>query len=174
MAERTYAVAYAPGNAHTGWRQLDPMTWPDFLAWLDLPNPATRKHCGGFVAGVVDGERKTKETVVSRSMLTLDADSPGPDFRKRVRGLGIAHVVYSTYGHLLREGKYDGSARYRLIVPLSRDVTPDEYWRLANAVMRRLGGEHFDRGSAEHERLMYRPSAHNDGVLYEHWTEGPC
>ena len=38
------------------------------------------KDKGGFVGGHLAGGRRKRDAVASRSMLTMDADSPSPDF----------------------------------------------------------------------------------------------
>jgi predicted P-loop ATPase len=48
-------------------------------------------------------------------------------------------------------------------VPLSRDVTPDEYAALSRLVADEIGMDYFDDSTYEPERLMYWPSTPSDG-----------
>jgi len=119
------------------------VTWEGLLARL----PA----CRCYVPGTVDGPNRNEETVVSRSVLSLDEDAPGVDWLRDVgTALGCGYAVHPT------KSSTPDAPRYRLLVPLSRDVTPQEYWLLAEAVMNAVGWGP-DRGGREHERLMYGP-----------------
>ena len=62
-------------------------------------------------------------------------------------------LLYSTHKHTSEH------PRLRLIIPLSRNVSPDEY----TAVERKV--ELFDDTTYEPSRLMYWPSTSSDGEL---------
>lgn len=80
------------------------------------------KDRGGFVGGQLKDNRRKRENVVSRSMLTLDADHAEKDFIDRfVRDCKYTAALYTTHGHTTEK------PRVRIIVPLLRDVTPDEF-----------------------------------------------
>ncbi|MCW2767970.1 MAG: hypothetical protein JWO11_3929 [Nocardioides sp.] len=148
-----YSLATAPKKDSRTWEQHDPMTWDEVVAWLDLANPADHKECGGYVLGELDGGRRRKDTVVSRSAVALDADTALPSFAlDSAVTLGCSLAMYTTYSHRPE------SPRFRLLAPLSRDVTPDEYRLIAAALMEEMGRDQFDEGSTEPERLMFRPS----------------
>jgi hypothetical protein len=155
-AERLLHVAAAPRKDSARWGQLDPLTWDDFLVWLDLENPADHRECGAYVGGLLRGGRRQREAVESRSVLTLDADKAGPSFLDDVARVlpGVAVAVHATWRHGV-----EGS-RYRLLAPLSRPLDGDRYRRVAEAVRDTLG-QHWggDKGCPEPERFMYRPSS---------------
>src|SRR5699024_6464610 len=48
--------------------------------------------------------------------------------------------------------------RFRAIVPLDRDVTPEEYPRVIAALAARIGSAGLDAGSYQPERFMYWPA----------------
>ena len=155
LAERLLHIATAPRKDSTRWYQHLPMTWDLLVPWLDLEHPADQKECGGYVGGMLrDGTRKRSD-VVSRSLLTLDADEAGPDFLLDVACVlpGVAVAVHTTWSHGVK------GSRYRLLAPLSRDLDGEQYTRLACAIRDALG-EHWgdDKGCTEPERFMYRPS----------------
>ena len=79
------------------------------------------KEVGGYVLGHLKTGRRKKDTVESRSGVTLDADHAGQDFIDSVEML-FPHkcAIYSTHSHTPE------APRLRMVVPLSRDVTPDE------------------------------------------------
>lgn len=128
------------------------------------------KDVGGFVGGHIKNKgRRVKGAVEKRYLLTLDADSPDPNFLESLN-FEIAdyeYVVYSTHGHTPE------TPRYRLILPVSRAMAPDEYQAVARRIAGNIGIENFDPTTFEVERLMFWPSApadvepvfiHNTGV----------
>ncbi len=116
------------------------------------------KDVGGYVLGHLKTGRRKKDTVESRSGITLDADHAGQDFIDSVEML-FPHkcAIYSTHSHTPE------APRLRMVVPLSRDVTPDEYAALSRLVADEIGIDFFDDSTYEPERLMYWPSTPSDG-----------
>lgn len=157
---RTLSVAAAPRPDSSRWPQRDPMSWPELVSWLGLDRPADKKECGGYVLGELADERRRKDTVQSRSAVALDADYASPSFvADSAAELGCALAFYTTWRHSPEK------PRWRLLAPLSRDVTPGEYRLIAGAMMVELGFEQFDTGSTQPERFMFRPSSRG---FYEH------
>ncbi len=116
------------------------------------------KDVGGFVLGHLKGGRRKKDTIESRSGITLDADHADGDFLVRAEMLlSYKCAVYSTHSHTAEE------PRYRMVIPLCREVTPDEYAALSRIVAAEIGMDFFDDSTYEPERLMYWPSTPSDG-----------
>lgn len=116
------------------------------------------KDVGGFVLGKLKGGRRKKECVEFRSGLTLDMDYATEDILEQLEMLyGFRCLVYSTHKHTPEK------PRLRLIIPLSRTVTPDEYAAVARKVAEDIGMELFDDTTYEPSRLMYWPSTSADG-----------
>ena len=115
------------------------------------------KDVGGFVGGYVKGARKA-EAVTSRSLVTLDIDYARKDTLQTVRELldGNAWCLYSTHSHTPE------APRYRLVIPLDRDVTPEEYLPIARRIAANIGIDAFDDSTYEPHRLMYWPSCPQD------------
>lgn len=138
------------------------ITWEEILAWME--NPAAKKQAGNYVLGRFKSKRRTKANLVDRCALTLDADSPDDDFLDRVRsavdGIALVHTTYSST---------PDSPRYRVIVPLSRRVNPEEYSQCATVVMERVGTHNFDPGSVQGERYMFKPGTQDPEWF--HWEE---
>ncbi|MDR1183649.1 MAG: primase C-terminal domain-containing protein [Coriobacteriales bacterium] len=127
--------------------------WDDFAASLSEPRRGGTKDGGGYVAGAFSENRRNKKNIISRSMLTLDADHAEPNLWDTFRAsFKVAAVLHSTWSHT------PVTPRYRLIIPLTRDVEPSEYEALADAIMSLLGVEQFDEGSRQPERLMFAPA----------------
>lgn len=140
-------------------------TLEEYLAWpKDRQDDA--KDAGGFVGGfLVDGKRR-RGHVKHRQVLALDVDNDKPGLPAweafKAKHAGVAALLYSTRKHR------PASPRYRVVIPLDREVTPDEYQAIGRAVAGRCGIDAFDDSTYDATRLMYWPTACADGeVLFE-------
>mgnify|MGYP000234857793 FL=1 len=125
------------------------------------------KDVGGFVLGKLNGGRRKKDCVVFRSGLTLDMDYATEDVVEQLEMLyGLRCFIYSTHKHTPEK------PRLRLVIPLSRTVTPDEYVAVARKVAEDIGMELFDDTTYEPSRLMYWPSTSADGEFAFRDIEG--
>ena len=117
------------------------------------------KDIGGFVGGTIDGGRRKGTSIVARSLVTLDIDYGQADTPDIIADVlyGTAWCLYSTHSHT------PDSPRYRLIIPLSREVTPDEYIPIARRLADNIDIDIFDSSTYEPSRLMYWPSCPRDG-----------
>ena len=117
------------------------------------------KDVGGFVGGSLNSGRRKSDSVTSRSLVTLDIDYGQADTPDIIEDAlyGSAWCLYSTHSHTAE------APRFRLVVPLSREVTPDEYVPLARKVADVIGIDLFDSSTYEPVRLMYWPSCPVDG-----------
>lgn len=122
------------------------------------------KDVGGFVGGHLAQGRRRKGHVLSRSLLTLDLDTPPVGLLDRLPLLlDVEWAVYSTHSHL------PDAPRLRLVLPLGRDVTEDEYPALGRRVAADVGIDYFDDTTYEPHRMMYAPSRPSDGqFLFRH------
>jgi putative DNA primase/helicase len=133
-----------------------------YKEYLDMgaDGQASIKDVGGFVGGVIQGGRRKKGSVLTRQLLTFDLDYAPPGFTDDLSLLfDNAIFVYSTHKHS------DKTPRYRLVMPLDRDVMPDQYQAIARKVSEIIGIDWFDPTTYQPERLMYWPSVSNDMEL---------
>lgn len=125
------------------------------------------KDVGGFVLGKLKGGRRKKDCVVFRSALTLDMDYATADIPEQMEMFfDFRCFIYSTHKHTPE------NPRLRLIIPLSRTVSPDEYTAAARKVAEDIGMELFDDTTYEPSRLMYWPSTSADGEFVFRDIEG--
>lgn len=125
------------------------------------------KDVGGYVLGRLKGGRRKKDCVISRSALTLDMDYAHADVADQIEMFQtFGCFIYSTHKHTKEK------PRLRLIVPLSREVTPDEYMAVSRKVAEEIGMELFDDTTYEPSRLMYWPSTSSDGEFFFHEIAG--
>lgn len=125
------------------------------------------KDKGGFVGGHLKNNRRKIDTVTCRSMLTMDADHAKVGFIDRfLQDFRYASSVYTTHGHTPE------APRYRIIVPLTRDVSPDEYVALTRFFAADWGIDQFDECSYKPNQLMYWPTTPSNGEFISKITEG--
>ena len=119
---------------------------------------ASIKDVGGFVGGIFkDGKRKNGN-IECRSMLTLDLDNAVPDVWGVITGvLKCKCLIYSTHKHTHE------NPRVRLIIPLAREVSAQEYEPISRWVANLIGIEMVDDTCHEAHRLMYWASTSRDG-----------
>ncbi|MBT9141981.1 MAG: hypothetical protein DDT29_00374 [Dehalococcoidia bacterium] len=116
------------------------------------------KDIGGYVLGHLKGGRRKRDMVESRSGITLDADYANTDFVDVLeRTFPHQCAIYSTHSHTPEE------PRLRVVIPLTREVSPDEYTALSRLVAEAVGIDFFDDSTYEPHRLMYWPSTSSDG-----------
>lgn len=116
------------------------------------------KDVGGFVLGKLKGGRRKKDCVISRSAVTLDMDYGTKDILDEIEMLqDIKMIAYSTHKHTPEH------PRLRLIIFLTREVSPDEYGAVSRKLAEDIGIELFDQTTYEPSRLMYWPSTSSDG-----------
>lgn len=126
------------------------------------------KDIGGFVGGTLTGGRRTADCAGPRQLVTLDADYATTDVWDLIELLmpDTALCVYSTHKHTPEK------PRLRLVIPLSRPVTPDEYQAVSRKIADTLGIDMFDDTTYQPQRLMYWPSTPQDGVFYFNVQQG--
>lgn len=126
------------------------------------------KDVGGFVGGHLNKGVRRNGNVTCRSLVTLDVDNANPGLRTAFELLydGTAAVLYSTHSHT------PSRQRLRLIIPLTRDVSEEEYPAVARMVASKLGIHQFDPTTYQAARLMYWPSTPKDGEYVYEAIEG--
>ena len=126
------------------------------------------KDIGGFVGGHLENGQRLKGNVKNRSLVTLDVDYAGQDFWDNFTLINdYAAALYSTHKHTPK------SPRLRLIIPLKRPVTPEQYEAIARRIADDINIELFDDTTYQPSRLMYWPSTSKDGVYLFEVQEGP-
>ena len=129
------------------------------------------KDVGGFMAGTLSGPRRKANAVTGRDVITLDLDNiPAggtEDVLCRVEALGCGYCIYSTRKHS------PAAPRLRVLLPLDRTVSADEYEPLARKMAEYIGLELADPTTFEVSRLMYWPSCCADSQYIYTWQDKP-
>ena len=175
LDNRKLQISTAGTRKATHWPKSEIM-WSEFAEKLKTPVRGTEtleqylalqksqqdelKDVGGFVGGTFAGDRRKAANVTGRDLITLDLDNipvgQTEDILRRVDGLGCAAVVYSTRKH----SGY--TPRLRVIIPVDRTGTADEYEPAARKLASLIGIEFCDPTTFEASRLMYWPSCSSD------------
>ena len=152
------------------------MLWSEFVEKLRIPQrtpekleeylnmPAAQqgslKDIGGFVGGTLSGPHRKANSVTGRDLITLDLDNIAAgetdNVLRKIDALGIAYAVYSTRSHA------DWKPRLRVILPLDKTVTADQYEPIARKLASTIGIELCDPTTFEASRLMYWPGCSSD------------
>ena len=174
-----YKVAYGESRKARKWsnttitleelreRLKHPLRTAETVMEYRKMKPASRaliKDHGGFVAGFLKDGLRRASTVESRSMLTMDVDNASQSFLGTLSLYTI--LIYSTHSHIPEK------PRLRIIIPLSRDVTPDEYQAITRLYASELGIDQFDPCSFIPSQLMYWPTVSRDGEYEYREIEG--
>ena len=164
--ERGYAISVAARKDSKNWRR-EYVPFSYFVAKAE--NPADHKECGGWLGGTLRGRRRTAASVVARSVAALDYDQPPAGAWERAEELGVQALIHSTYSST------EEDLRFRAIVPLDRDVTPEEYPRVIAALAARIGSDGLDAGSYQPERFMFWPAVADEHRDAYRWAavDGP-
>jgi hypothetical protein len=162
------------------------MFWSEFIERLKVPARSTEtlaeylgypkgkqdalKDIGGFVGGEVNGQRKAKN-IKGRDLITLDFDNiPSDETDKlilRLESFECSYVVHSTRKH------EPVKPRLRIIFPLDRTSSVDEYEPIARQLAVMIGIEMCDRTTYEAHRLMYWPSCCQDSQYIYYFADKP-
>lgn len=119
-----------------------------------------------FVGGEYSSSERKEANLVNRSLLTLDIDNiVGMTVDELeltlVMSIDCAFVAYSTFSHTPEHPKI------RIVVPLSRTVSPDEYREVSRDFTSLLPDLTFDPCSFVPNQLMYLPACPDLSIA---WT----
>lgn len=125
------------------------------------------KDVGGFVGGFLTNGRRAKTNVLYRQLLTLDVDFSHENFWWDFTMLfDCAAVIHSTHKSCKEK------PRHRLIIPLDREVSQEEYQAIARKVAGDLNIDLFDQSTFDVNRLMFWPSVSSDSEYYFEFQDG--
>ena len=179
--DRALNICAAGSRDAVLWPQVK-TTWGKLVERLKVPQMGTETHVaylrmsksqqdqlkdvGGFVGGTLKGGRRKVKAVTGRDLITLDLDAIAAggtgEVLFDVDMLGCAACVYSTRKHDPEH------PRLRVILPLSRTATGEEYEPLARKVAEKLGIDKADPTCFRPNQMMYWPNVSADSeYIYE-------
>ena len=126
------------------------------------------KDVGGFVGGFLTNGRRDKSNVLYRQLIALDIDFSHENIWWDFTMLfDCAAVIHSTHKSCIEK------PRHRLIIPLDREVSQEEYQAIARKVAGDLNIDLFDQSTFDVNRLMFWPSISSDAEYYFEYQDGP-
>ena len=183
MEERKYTLtAFKNRRVPVGTR-LE-MTWPEIVARFQDPEVTEEtvdeyqamsneqktdvKDVGGYVAGELRGNRRSKAALQNRQILTIDLDYADEETLNTIRYLMTPRfLIHSTHSSTKDQ------MRVRVLYPLARPVNASEYRYLSNKLCEEIGTYAADDSTDQPERLMFWPSVSFDGD-YLFYEGGDC
>lgn len=158
--------------------------WSDFVKKISTPTVTTEtyrqfmsaskadqgkiKDVGGFVGGFLTNGRRNKTDVLYRQLITLDIDFSHNDlFWDFTMLYDCAAVIHSTHKSC------SDKPRHRLLIPLDREVSQEEYQAIARKIAGDVNIDLFDQSTFDVNRLMFWPSISCDSEYYFEYQDGP-
>lgn len=124
------------------------LQWPKVIGH----DEQAKTQNGLIVSGYVEGDRK-EENVRYKNIIIIDIDDL-PEYFDLYQHVADrfknAFAIYSTYKHTARHG------RYRLLIPINRNLTPKQYELLMKQIIKGLE-LNADTGSYEPSRCFALP-----------------
>lgn len=179
--DRTIKISTAGTRDALIWKPTT-MSWAALVERLQAPLVGTESHAaymrmsksqqdalkdvGGFLGGTLRRGRRKITEVTGRDLVTLDLDAipaggtPGVLFD--VDLLNCAACVYSTRKH------DSDHPRLRVLLPLTRTITGEEYEPVARRMAGKLGIDKADPTCFRPNQMMYWPNVSADSeYVYE-------
>jgi hypothetical protein len=132
---QTYKIAI--GGKNLGVCENHEFTWPVLVEKLTTHRQSDNKTGAWFVGGSVKGTKRSDSEMVSRSVLTYDIDNSGMSLAsiqyELIMNLDCAWLAYSTFSHT------DDNPKVRVVIPLSKVVSPSQYKALSIRVAEEMG-----------------------------------
>jgi putative DNA primase/helicase len=123
------------------------------------------KDIGYYVPGSFANGIRKKGNLAARDCVPLDIDHIAPGDMAKIAAIygKLEYVLHSTHKHV------SDKPRLRLLFPLSRSVTADEYPAVSRALANLWDLDAFDDTTYEFSRVMHFPSRSSDGeYVFEH------
>ena len=150
--------------------QYKEVTWEQLVTRLTTHKKLDKREAGPhFIGGTFKWEYRNDENLEVRSLLTIDVDEYTQggyeDVEFQTALIPYTVVAYSTYRST------GESPRFRLVFPLSRHVTGDEYRIVSKAFADTLDFK-VDAASFKPAQFMFLPSSPTgEGWSYTHTVE---
>lgn len=142
-------------------------TYKEYLAY-SKEEQSKIKDVGGYFGGYLRQGRRKPQNVLHRQIITLDIDFAHSEFWDDYQlQFDNAAVLHATHKHC------ETSPRFRLLMPLNRECSPDEYVAISRRIAGLLNIDLFDNTTFENNRLMFWPSVSKDMEYYFKFQDGP-
>ncbi|WP_108398904.1 virulence-associated E family protein [Devosia submarina] len=136
-----------------------------------------RKSVNGWISGAqCEGGYRNLRNVKSRNLITLDCDYPWDTFWPDIES-GIHWLCTYEFMAISTRSSTPAAPRYRVVLPTTRSVTPDEYGPLVRIISLRIDYENepmeqVDVVSSRKAQMMFLPTVSKDQEFQCHRNEG--
>lgn len=147
-------------------------TWQEISDSFSKRPEVAAKNTGFYVFGQFKDSKRNRSKLISRSALVLDLErqkdttadvNAALDILKE-RLAGYKALWHTTYQYDADNNMY----RYRVIIPLEKDITGEEYTTVASALTRGIENS-LDPRSLLPEQCSYLPAVSHDKAFYGCW-----
>lgn len=146
------------------------VTWEQFAQWLTRVPPETsdKGSRGWYVPAEFSPPYRDSNNFVARHAITYDFDHVELDTWDRVLETwgGLAFAIYTTWSH------QQYKPRFRVVMPLSRPATYDEFQAVARKVATDIDINLMARESFVPAQMMFAPTRKQDGEFRGQINEG--
>lgn len=142
-------------------------TFAQYSEWQKASDPKAKKakDQGCFVGAVLKDGMRRKANYLGSTLISIDVDEGDRILLDKARNAKFEAVIYTT--HSCQES----NIRFRMVVPLSRTLSLDEWSRAIHAISGSLGIEKVDSTCLKDcVHAMYWPSASSDGMAESYDT----
>lgn len=157
LSERKLIVSFGANGEDLGKiAAVSSATWDEFAAILTRTPPETddKASQGWYCPAEFNPRRRHSENFVARHALTLDYDVVTPAQIKRILAAfaEYEYVVYTTWSHTPEK------PRLRVVMPLTRACSADEFCAVSRMVASIGGIEFAARESHTPPQFMFQPT----------------
>lgn len=176
------------GSTHFSYvDRVETLTWDEFCAKLtaNVPQTSDKASVGWYACAPFADNYRDEEHIGGREVLTFDFDHITPADVERITKAyeSFEYLIYTTHSHTRN------NPRLRLLMPLDRPCTPDEFRAVSRAVADLVGIELVAPESHKPAQFMFMPATTKqakfrsqrnagawvdvDGTLstYDDWTD---
>ncbi len=146
------------------------LSWEEFSTALTTEPPESEDKAsrGWYIPASFNPVYRHGDNFVSRDAITFDFDHVGmEDWAKILQALpNIALAMYTTHSH------NENAPRFRVVVPLSRPTSFDEFQAVSRKLAARFGIELAARESFTPPQMTYLPLRSPRGLFDSHIQDG--
>lgn len=135
------------------------------------------KSMNGWISGAqCEGKWRNLRNVKPRDLMTLDLDYPNPGMIDQIE-TGLTPISEFEFFALTTRSHSPEHPRLRIVLPMKRKVTPDEYSPLVRILAFRIDNDtqpmkQVDVVSSRKAQMMFYPTVSSDGVFWSFRNEG--
>ena len=137
------------------------VTWREFVGRFRKARTADKGAAGAYVGARLKDGKRCRASLLDASLLSLDFDGGAvmDDVDLVLGCLPYSYLIYPSHNHGIAKDGAPACDRFRVVIPLSRPVSREEYGRLSRRLLEQLGNPEVDRTCLdEPERLFYYPT----------------